>query len=140
MRPLLYELRWRYQVPLLPGHNTNSIYLTEKPGNQRVTNYNRNHYYLLRHFVEEGKLRTQHVRRNGMAADAMTKPLNQDDICKFRDDMQVVRAADDAASRQHTAAPLSDMIMSLSGASRRETHSRTNHQRVNTGQDRDERT
>lgn len=40
-----------------------------------------------------------------MTADVMTKPLDQVKFCKFRDDTQVLRAADYDASRQHMTAP-----------------------------------
>ncbi|KAE8975640.1 hypothetical protein PR003_g26892 [Phytophthora rubi] len=60
---------------MLRGDNQAALYRAEKPGKHSNTKHINNKYHLVRHLVEDGKLRTLHVPTNDNTADIMTKPL-----------------------------------------------------------------
>jgi hypothetical protein len=58
-----------------------SIRLATKPGKHRNMKHIMNKYHLVRHLVEAGTLRTEHVSTEDQVADAFTKPI---DVVEFR--------------------------------------------------------
>eukprot|EP00644_Phytophthora_capsici_P018878 jgi/Phyca11/132748/e_gw1.221.5.1 len=96
LRGLCEELRWAFATPEILGDNKSCIYLTAKPGKHSKNKHIMNKYHLVRHLVEDEKLRIRHVGTNDMIADAMTKPLSKEKFERCRDGMKVLRI-----DRQH---------------------------------------
>ncbi|KAE9170869.1 hypothetical protein PF005_g27386 [Phytophthora fragariae] len=90
---LCAELRWPASTPMLRGDNQAALYLAEKPGKHSNTKHINNKYHLVRHLVEDGKLRTLHVPTNDNTADIMTKPLARDKYSQFRSHLKVLPIA-----------------------------------------------
>ncbi|KAE9094861.1 hypothetical protein PF007_g17611 [Phytophthora fragariae] len=95
---LCEELHWPATTPLLRGDNQAALYLTEKPGKHSNTKHINNKYHLVRHLVEDGKLRILHVPTNDNTADIMTKPLARDKFSQFRSHLKVLPIEGTAAA------------------------------------------
>lgn len=98
---LCEELKWPTSTPLLRGDNQAALYLTEKPGKHSNTKHICNKFHLVRHLVEDGKMRTLHVPTDSNTADIMTKPLARDKFSQFCTQLKVLPIKGTPADTNH---------------------------------------